>query len=172
MHNQACEPCAKRKVRCDREEPCSNCKRRKQDRCVYPELSPADRIKELETLVRTLGGDPTKDVAYNSRPQTTAFSPSASSVRPFYESPGLAGSNDTRPQDPVILEEDGQQSYLESCVHQLSHSSFRTDIKDVPGLFLASEKVVIIPKISRTHSFYKFILTPFKTLSAADNLII
>lgn len=58
MKTQACEPCAKRKVRCDKGEPCSNCKRRKQDSCTYSEASPADRIRRLEAFVRNLGGDP------------------------------------------------------------------------------------------------------------------
>ncbi|KAJ3499575.1 hypothetical protein NLG97_g213 [Lecanicillium saksenae] len=58
MKNQACEPCAKRKVRCDRADPtCSNCKRRKTDRCQYPEPSSDERIKRLEEIIHTLGGD-------------------------------------------------------------------------------------------------------------------
>lgn len=58
MRNQACEPCAKRKVRCDRADPsCSNCKRRKQDHCVYPDASSDARIKRLEETIRTLGGE-------------------------------------------------------------------------------------------------------------------
>lgn len=58
MRNQACEPCAKRKVRCDRADPsCSNCKRRKQDRCVYPDPSTDARIKRLEETIRSLGGE-------------------------------------------------------------------------------------------------------------------
>lgn len=114
MQGQACEPCAKRKVRCDREEPCSNCKRRKQDHCNYPELSPTDRIKKLEVLVRALGGKPDDDVALYSRPPNTAFSSAAPVARSSYGRQGLASSNDSRSNDPVILEEDGQQHYLES----------------------------------------------------------
>ncbi|KAJ4163193.1 hypothetical protein LMH87_004937 [Akanthomyces muscarius] len=58
MRNQACEPCAKRKVRCDRADPsCSNCKRRKQDRCVYLDPSSDARIKRLEEIIRSLGGE-------------------------------------------------------------------------------------------------------------------
>jgi Fungal Zn(2)-Cys(6) binuclear cluster domain len=32
----SCIPCAQRKVRCDRGEPCSHCKRRRGDVCEYP----------------------------------------------------------------------------------------------------------------------------------------
>lgn len=58
MKGQACDPCAKRKVRCDRGDPtCSNCKRRRQDRCVYPDLLPSQRIKQLEETIRMLRAD-------------------------------------------------------------------------------------------------------------------
>lgn len=58
MKAQACLPCAKRKVRCDRKGPCSNCKRRKGDKCTYLDVSPNEHIKKLKTLVRDFGGDP------------------------------------------------------------------------------------------------------------------
>jgi len=74
MQSQACEPCAKRNVRCDREEPCSNCKCRKQDCCNYPELSPTDRIEKFEVLVRAHGGNPDDDVAVYSPPPNTCRS--------------------------------------------------------------------------------------------------
>jgi Fungal Zn(2)-Cys(6) binuclear cluster domain len=63
-----CTPCAKRKVRCDKRQPCCHCKRRKGDVCVYPVLRangpdsrPEDssqRIEKLEVYIRRLGGDP------------------------------------------------------------------------------------------------------------------
>jgi hypothetical protein len=64
----SCVPCAKRKVRCDKQRPCCHCKRRPQDRCVYPVTasdlataeapSLAQRISELERQIRDLGGSP------------------------------------------------------------------------------------------------------------------
>jgi hypothetical protein len=66
----SCIPCAKRKVRCDVGQPCSNCKRRKLDVCTYPvsvqrvtssESNSEDstqRIERLEEYIRSLGGDP------------------------------------------------------------------------------------------------------------------
>lgn len=68
----SCLPCTKRKVRCDREKPCSHCKRR-GDVCEYPNLastsrnsprtkavgtSESRRIEKLEEYIRRLGGDP------------------------------------------------------------------------------------------------------------------
>lgn len=64
---ESCIPCARRKVRCDKVQPCCHCKRRRQDTCVYPEQSRAsrrvlrghaDRITMLERYIRSLGGDP------------------------------------------------------------------------------------------------------------------
>ena len=63
----SCIPCAKRKVRCDKIQPCCHCKRRRQDTCVYPELSGinhqllrehTERIEKLELYIRSLGGNP------------------------------------------------------------------------------------------------------------------
>lgn len=63
----SCIPCAKRKVRCDKVQPCCHCKRRRQDTCVYPELSGTnhqllrehiERIEKLELYIRSLGGNP------------------------------------------------------------------------------------------------------------------
>jgi hypothetical protein len=104
-HSQACRPCAKRKVRCDRLEPCSNCKRRKTDRCTYPASTPTDRIRQLESLVRELGGNP-------SNGQST--SPAENAPRVETQHAGVDAPIELRSNDPVILEEDGQIQYLES----------------------------------------------------------
>ena len=106
MQSQACESCAKRKVRCDREEPCQNCKKRR-DRCRYPQLTPGDKIKRLEALVRSLGGN-TEGYAQVSSPTSLPQTPSGS---------GRQDNNHTTSKsskDPIILEEDGAQSYVES----------------------------------------------------------
>ena len=120
MRSQACQPCAKRKVGCDKTEPCSNCKRRKQD-CNYPELSPGERIKQLEAIVRALGGSP--DDYYKQHDGASAsqhgteFS-AAPSIQPGSKTRSEiqrpTGLDDSRSKDPLILEEDGQQDYLES----------------------------------------------------------
>lgn len=75
MRSQACVPCAKRKVRCDREEPCSNCQK-KQQGCVYPDDHSNERIKQLEALVRRLGGDPEHpDGAIETQSRTKPLQP-------------------------------------------------------------------------------------------------
>ncbi|RGP79883.1 hypothetical protein FLONG3_1954 [Fusarium longipes] len=104
MRSQACEPCAKRKVRCDRAEPpCSNCKRRKNDRCVYPEVSPFDRIKKLEDLVRSLGGDPASE---NGRSPPMQHEKVKSSVSTTTDA--------SHAQTPVIVQQEGKAVYHES----------------------------------------------------------
>ena len=63
----SCLPCAKRKVRCDKLQPCCHCKRRKGDICEYPGFGTVragdsqdntKRIEKLERYIRSLGGDP------------------------------------------------------------------------------------------------------------------
>ncbi|KAF5660542.1 hypothetical protein FHETE_8882 [Fusarium heterosporum] len=100
MRPQACEPCAKRKVRCDRADPpCSNCKRRKHDHCSYPEISASDRIRKLEDTVRSLGGDPVSGQPEKSRGSSVAVNSAASE-----------GNAET----PIIVREDGRPIYHES----------------------------------------------------------
>jgi hypothetical protein len=102
-HSQACRPCSKRKVRCDRLEPCSNCKRRKTDQCTYPPSTPSDRIRQLESLVRELGGN----LVANEQP-------AAAAPRLVTERSGINASSELRSNDPIIIEEDGEVQYLES----------------------------------------------------------
>ena len=113
MKSIACEPCARRKVRCDREEPCANCRRRKRDHCTYPETLPSDRIKKLESLVRYLGGDPEDDTDEGVRTHTDQ--PPAKR-RAQEDTSCFAGGKSS---DPVLSEEDGQSYYLESYVEIL-----------------------------------------------------
>jgi hypothetical protein len=102
-HSQACRPCAKRKVRCDRAEPCSNCKRRKVDRCTYPPSTPSDRIRQLERLVEEL------NETERSPARVAGVSAGGDEVATVHE---------LRSNDPMMLEveEDGSMQYLESCV--------------------------------------------------------
>ncbi|KAL8868028.1 MAG: hypothetical protein Q9174_005263 [Haloplaca sp. 1 TL-2023] len=109
---QACEPCAKRKVRCDKEEPCNNCKRRKQDHCSYADESPHDKIKSLEEQIRKLqGGQKSDGSGAVKRAKPSPSSPEPRMGTP-QEAPATVASG--RSKDPVIFEEDGQQFYLES----------------------------------------------------------
>ena len=117
MKSQACEPCAKRKVRCDKGEPCSNCKRRKKDHCNYPEALPAERINRLEALVRSLGGDPENDARNAGESIATGPSPGKVRSQSQYDDREATRPDRTKSNDPIILEEDGQPYYLESCVY-------------------------------------------------------
>lgn len=100
-YSQACRPCASRKVRCDRLKPCSNCKRRKVDRCTYPPSTPSDRIRQLEGLVRELGHTAPTNVASQSNVGRGAQ----------YDSKIIS---EIRSNDPLLVEEDGTLQYLES----------------------------------------------------------
>jgi len=107
MKSHACEPCARRKVKCNREEPCSNCNRRKQDQCVYVDLSATDRIKELEALVHKL------------QSQSTAHSsPNHGEPRDAQSRGNTDGPISQNGTDSIMLKEDGQGEavYVESCV--------------------------------------------------------
>lgn len=89
----SCIPCAKRKVRCDKLQPCCHCKRRKYDTCVYPVVNEvanarlegyARRIEELERCVRSLGGDPNQ-----------VEQPDNNETRSAEEIPSTTRTNDT-----------------------------------------------------------------------------
>ena len=124
MKDQACQPCAKRKVRCDREEPCSNCKRRKQDQCTYSDISPTDRIKQLEALVKNLQNDSKHGFLSNNK-QT---GDTVASGSPQTQPPHRQTSGDIQLQNstnPLIVKENGDTVYLESCVRPSFISAIR-----------------------------------------------
>jgi hypothetical protein len=108
-HQQACRPCARRKVRCDRLEPCANCKRRTTDRCTYPASTPSDRIRQLENLVQELSHN-TVDSRRSPKAAQSAL-----------EHNGEVLPAEMRSNDPVITKENGVLQYLESYVAVLTH---------------------------------------------------
>ena len=101
MKSSACVLCAKRKVRCDREDPCSNCKKRNQN-CLYHEDEAAKQIERLEALVRKLGGDPEEDVSQNTVNLQH---------RPIQK------PNDSNHTDAAIVQEEDESLYLETYVN-------------------------------------------------------
>lgn len=107
MSSQACEPCSRRKVRCDKQQPCSNCKRRKQDQCIYPEAAPIDRIKRLESLVKSLGGDPNTE---NSRPAKRARTGSLTEKQDTQDARDIT---EAERGQPIMLEQNGESYYVE-----------------------------------------------------------
>jgi hypothetical protein len=113
MRNQACEPCAKRKVRCDREEPCSNCKRRKKDHCSYAESS-AEKTGKPENAARPFGSNLSEEGGRLGLSNNATVSPAANSTISPHQSQEAATPVDKNSKDPVIVIQDGQQYYLES----------------------------------------------------------
>ncbi|KAI5264013.1 hypothetical protein E4T47_08875 [Aureobasidium subglaciale] len=141
MNGQACEPCARRKVRCDKQKPCSNCKRRRQDQCTYPEAAPIDRIKKLETLVKSLGGDPNDEKSRT--PKRARKGPSPAEVQ--VERDEARDTAETERGEPVLLEQDGQSYYVEMRAWHthLSHN-------DNPQNEINHDVLMSRPLISRT----------------------
>ena len=120
MKNQACFPCAKRKVRCDHQEPrCSNCKRRKTDTCHYPDSTTSDYVKQLEETVRRLRGDVTSEVPTSSVPspkqsENNALS-SASTIVTRVASPLVENGNTNGDGDAFSSQQQAESSiYVES----------------------------------------------------------
>lgn len=115
-HTQACRPCAKRKVKCDLGQPCSNCSRRKTDKCVYVSVSPDERIKRLEALVKRLGGDPSTEAIIDASSTSILETPTSSSQIRADQGPSSNAQVKVGSSDPMVVETDGQSVYLESYV--------------------------------------------------------
>lgn len=133
-----CIPCAKRKVKCDKEQPCGHCKRRKGDICEYPDpntgfgragsaevQASASRIEKLEQYVRRLGGDPSaigddedgddgsedrsKRRKIDASTAGTASTTDGSSVKTFMSKrPGLPANG------TALVDDNGQTTYVEA----------------------------------------------------------
>jgi hypothetical protein len=125
MKTQSCQACSRRKVRCDHGEPCSNCKRRKDD-CIYAEQSSAERIKELEVLVRSLQ-DGTGNTIHTEMPTNAMSHPQPHDVVKDRQESGT---------NPVMLHEEGESVYVESyvcLVHLLKYTKWRADLHGTAG---------------------------------------
>jgi hypothetical protein len=123
----SCIPCAKRKVRCDRLQPCCHCKRRKHDTCVYPELGgfsdqqfreQAARIERLEEYVRVLGGNP-NDSDVRARLESTQFDRPHEQVstvisRSTKGRPALVSRTQRPTPTSRLVENDGKVVYTET----------------------------------------------------------
>lgn len=114
----SCAPCAKRKVRCDRKEPCSNCKRRKQDQCIYPTRISDARIKQLEEAVKRLGSNSeVEDDAVTSQTRSSPASFQAQApVAPIVRNKWNEVVNHPRQDNPIIVNDGGMTMYIESYV--------------------------------------------------------
>jgi hypothetical protein len=121
-------PCAKRKVRCDKLQPCCHCKRRKQDTCLYPEFGgindrhireQAVRIERLEEYVRVLGGLPTKS-SVRARLKHTQVNTSQEQVPPVIsrltkDGPTLMSRSQLPTQATSrLVENGGDVTYIET----------------------------------------------------------
>ena len=132
-----CTPCAKRKVRCDRGQPCCHCKRRKGDVCVYPlhrtngpVSRPEDypqRIEKLEVYIRHLGGDPqlieqiVESDGTDVRESSTTCPPTEARHIGETASPVMKTSYMKRTEEPIrkrsgLVEHDEQLTYIETYV--------------------------------------------------------
>ena len=135
----SCTPCAKRKVRCDKCQPCSHCKRRKGDVCVYPvqrangpDSHPEDysqRMEQMESYIRHLGGDPQlieqgfdsgKAVQEPSAcyPTTEArrIGETASTSRPRDKTSRVKRTEEPIGERSGLVEHDEQVTYIETYV--------------------------------------------------------
>lgn len=158
--NVSCAPCAKRKVRCDRKEPCSNCKRRKNDHCVYPVTTTNARVRQFETVGTKYRYSPehTEDVT----PRQVRGSPTASQVQPLDNRSQNENASPFPGDDPLIVRDRGSIVYLESYVnsflYQISERNFLLRILDPRGVVGTKEaaQTKIIPR----HRRIRLILPP------------
>ena len=135
-----CMPCAKRKVRCDKRQPCNHCRRRKGDVCVYPTqqingpqgalTNVPPHIEKLHAYIRRLGGDPAlvEQLDEGGEAHVNRYSTSS----PRTQSQGTGGTTSPlRPEDrhqysqngthPIghkraLVEHNEQVTYIEACV--------------------------------------------------------
>lgn len=143
----ACLSCAKRKVRCNKEEPCSNCKRRKTDHCTYPGLSPQERVKKYAALVRSLGGDP-DDIYESGHEQHEIQLDSAQSHAGPAPGHNQLVSSKAAPKnhDPVLTKEDEHSVYLEWYVYSIrttNNTKIGTALFSHLGLGEIVDKIVV-----------------------------
>lgn len=129
---RSCELCRHRRVKCDRQQPCSNCIRSKAD-CVYPsgrgrapktrrralDSQLVDRLSHLETLLRRLKDHP----APGSHNEAAEF--------PF-PPPLTSGSNRVN-SNPSIEGQFGRLMIDESRSYYVSNVLWASLVSEVPN---------------------------------------
>ena len=131
-----CVPCAKRKVRCNRLQPCSHCQRRKGDVCTYPAQRPKGyqfhRLEKLELYVQRLGGDPElidqDEDALTSIDDSSTSNGSSARIHSVHEtaSPGpkdIQRTNGLDTQKSGLIDHNEQVTYIELYVYGASAGS-------------------------------------------------
>ncbi|MCJ1284842.1 hypothetical protein MMC26_004179 [Xylographa opegraphella] len=87
--------------------------RRKQDHCIYPEISQTERIKQLEALVRSLQERSEHSGPYNHAQAKTTAASASSRVQQLHND----ADDDAQLRKgttPMIVKENGEFTYLES----------------------------------------------------------
>ena len=116
-----CTPCTKRKVRCDKRQPCYHCRRRKGDVCVYPtqrangpqsgltDVSP--HTEKLYAYIRRLGGDPDLVDQLDESGEAHVKRNRYSTSSPVTDAQAIGGStSSSRPEDRHQYSQNGTQS--------------------------------------------------------------
>lgn len=124
----SCIPCAKRKVRCDKQLPCCHCKRRPQDTCQYPtpisapEKSAHDldeRVRELERYVRRFDGDPKAangEASGYPTPNSATHLPARTREPESRSFQALVVEADAPGSTSGLVADDAGTAYIETCV--------------------------------------------------------
>lgn len=146
----SCIPCSKRKVRCDHEKPCSHCKRRKGDICVYPNgatrtseasvrldtarSSDAEIRPEARTTVRAEGVYGTSSLPYQMGPASPARPDiahtaerdapiSGSGTKRRYDGTPINGKTESQAYPQAgLVELNNQSTYIDSEISLLART--------------------------------------------------
>lgn len=127
----SCEQCRKRKIRCDRTQPCANCVKSNIPSCTYaPYHVPAWRAKKMDAMMAT-GRDAAAEGAGKAslrnlkaaEPRPDAHNPEASEISPFSMVDSVGASSSSA----IVSSKAGSSStssspnvdWLVSRVHQL-----------------------------------------------------
>lgn len=140
-----CAACAKRKVRCDRQDPCGHCKRRRDD-CIYPSVqsyhgqsrngvskpngaaqAQKSRIARLERYIRDLGVDPnlleelSEEDLQADGTRKTVQSAAERDISCDAENPEKGPQPDNQP-DAGIAQRIDEEQYIETYAELILHS--------------------------------------------------
>lgn len=169
--DRSCTLCRKRKIKCNRESPCSNCVRSKSGHCVYESLSPPPTQRPRHA--RTSDLDRLEPEIYQfPRPTDQSSDSIRYSTVPSYQSDSNSGvARSTGPSTPASQTSSREVESLRIKIQQLEDQLSRANRKStrlgapspsynistttsqIAGTFHVQEEVPTdgrIPTISRT----------------------
>jgi hypothetical protein len=124
VSSRSCHACHGKKIRCDKQEPCSACKRNGKQ-CIYPPRGPRKRrpkktiMAEMAARISDLERSLAKTKEENSKESPSSLSvssPGTTKNMPLTSLDAVDLSSSSRPSDDILIEKGSSSQYFNEII--------------------------------------------------------